>query len=316
MNDQLKDKYFKEMLQRHFEEFFNLLCPEQKYEIVSTKLDKELIVRRRETDFVAKVRVGKRVYLFHIEFISQYRRHLMRTAYGYSGALTLKYNCDVVTVLFVLKPPSKKAQSLGYYEIAPFGKPMNVHSLAVVKLWKLRDAILAGEKEYLALVPLLPEISFAIDKKLLLRQRELLASVRDPALQAELKFYTMAFLQPYFSLKFLSTHFSEEPKMLEHWERVPIFGERIKQRVREGREEGREEGMAFALQENILDVLNLRFGVTNGNIARAVHAIDEPKRLRAIFQQIIKAESLDAVKKTLAVQKRPEKKKARSGAKG
>jgi hypothetical protein len=99
--------------------------------------------------------------------------------------------------------------------------------------------------------------------------------------------------------------------MLEHWESVPIFGERIKQRVREGR----EEGMTLAWQENILDTLSLRFGVANGSLARAVHAIDEPKRLRAVFQRVIKADSLETVKKVLAAQKRPAKKRARSGAK-
>ncbi len=336
---QLKDKYFKEMIQRHLKDFMFLLHPERKYEIISAQLDKELIVRRRETDFVAKIRVGKRVYLFHFEFISQYRRRLVRKACGYGGALALKYNCDVVTVLFLLTAPFKKGQNPGYYGVAPFGVPMNEHNLAVVNLWELREVILTGVKEYLLLVPLLPEISIKVDKRLLQRQRELLALIKDPALRAELKFYTVAFLQSYYNQKFLTNYFSEEPKMLEHWESVPIFGERIKQRAKEawdqglklgieegqekgrekgreeGREVGREEGMTFTLQENILDVLNLRFGAANGSIARAVHAIDEPRRLRAVFQRAIKAESLETVKKMLAAQKRPVKKRARSGAK-
>jgi len=320
---QLKDKYFKEMAQLYLADFMFLVHRGAGYEVIAAPLDKELIVRRRESDFVAKVRVGQRVYLFHFEFISQYRRSLVRKACGYGGALALKYNCDVVTVLFLLAPPSRKAQNLGYYGVAPFGVPMNEHNLAVVNLWELRDAILAGEKAYLKLVPLLPELSVKVDRKLLIRLRELLASVEDPTLRAELKFYTAAFLQDYYKQKFLLKFFSEEPKMLEHWESVPIFGDRIKQRVREGREEGREEGweegreegMTLALQENILDTLSLRFGVANGNIAREIRAIGEPKRLRAVFHQALKADSLKAVKKMLAAQKRPAKKKARAAAK-
>jgi len=316
---QLKDKYFKEMIQRHLKDFMFLLPPGQEYEIISTQLDKELIVRRRETDFVAKIRVGKRVFLFHFEFISQYRRRLVRKACGYGGALALKYDCDVVTVLFLSKPPSNKTQHPGVYDVAPFGVPMDSHRLAVVNLSELREAILAGEKQYLTLVPFLPEISLKVDKNLLQRLRELLALIKDPALYAELKFYTMAFLRSYYSEKFLTTYFSEAPKMLEHWERVPIFGPRIKQRAKEAWENGlnlgREEGMTLALQDNILDTLNLRFGVANGSFARTVRAIDEPKRLRVIFQRIIKAESFDTVKKVLAAQKHPAKKRARSGAK-
>ena len=73
--------------------------------------------------------------------------------------------------------------------------------------------------------------------------------------------------------------------------------------------------MTLALQENILETLNLRFGVVNGSFARTVRAIEEPKRLKMIFQRVITAESLDAVKKVLAAQKPPAKKRARSGAK-
>ena len=99
--------------------------------------------------------------------------------------------------------------------------------------------------------------------------------------------------------------------MLDHWESVPIFGPHIKRRAKEawddglkkGIEEGREEGVTFTLQENILDTLNLRFGVANGSMARAIHAIDEPKKLRGIFRGVVKAESLEAVKKMLAAQK-------------
>jgi len=36
MDDQLKDKYFKEMVERHLEEFLYLLEPEQKYKVVAT----------------------------------------------------------------------------------------------------------------------------------------------------------------------------------------------------------------------------------------------------------------------------------------
>lgn len=319
MVHQLTDKYLKEMVERYLQEFLALLQPRGAYEIVSTPLNKELIVRRRESDFVSKVRIGRRVFLFHFEFLSQYRRKNVREAYGYGGALTLKYKCDVATVLYVLKPPSRKPQELGNYEVAPFGNVLNQHTLAVVKLWELREAILAGQKEYLALVPLLPEISSSVDRKLLQRQRELIDQVQDPARRAELQFYTMAFAQKYFSTKFLR-HFFEDKKMNEHWDQVPIFGDHVKRRAKEsrqegleegreaGREEGREEGLAVA-RANISEVLRVRFGVANGEITRAIKAIDEPKKLQTVFRQALRAESLAAVKKVLEAE-RPSRRKS------
>jgi len=71
MNHQLADKFLKD-----------LVDPKKKYEVVSTPLDKELIVRRRESDFVVKVRVGRRIFLFHFEFFrgQKYERTLGTSA--------------------------------------------------------------------------------------------------------------------------------------------------------------------------------------------------------------------------------------------
>jgi len=315
MNHQLADKFLKDLVEHHLKEFLALLDPQRKYEVVSTPLDKELIVRRRESDFVVKVRVGRRIFLFHFEFLSQYRRRNVREAHGYGGALTLKYRCEVVTVLFVLKPPSRKPQALGDYEVAPFGFALNRHQLAVVKLWELREAILAGQKEYLAFVPLLSEISPNVDRQLLQRQRELLAQVTDLKRRAELKFYTVAFAQKYFSTKFLMNFF-EDKNMNEHWEQVPIFGDHIRRRAqeswKEGREEGREEGLEL-VRKNISEVLRLRFGLANGPITRAIKAVDQPQKLQSIFHRALTADSLDAVKKALEAEKlSPKKTRARA----
>ncbi|MEK7728890.1 MAG: hypothetical protein AAB354_10785 [candidate division KSB1 bacterium] len=321
MNHQLADKFLKDLVEHHLKEFLALLDPKRKYEVISTPLDKELIVRRRESDFVVKVRVGRRIFLFHFEFLSQYRRRNVREAHGYGGALTLKYRCEVVTVLFVLKPPSRNPQALGDYEVAPFGFALNRHQLAVVKLWELREAILAGQKEYLALVPLLAEISPTVDQQLLQRQRELLAQVPDPKRRAELKFYTMAFAQKYFSTKFLM-HFFEDKNMNEHWDQVPIFGEHVKRRAKESWQKGREVGIEEGIEEgiekgiekglekglnvarhNITAVLRMRFGNVNGQFERALNAIEEPRKLEAVFNRILNADSLAAVQKILAAEK-------------
>jgi len=302
MVHQLKDKYLKEMIERHPEDIIGLLHLKGRYEIISTQLDKEIIIRRREADTVIKVRAGRRIYLFHLEFITRYRRQDVRYAYGLSGALTAKYNHDVVTILVVLKPPSRKAENLGQYDLAPFGRVLNRHDFAVVKLSELRDEILAGKKEYLGLVPLLPEISPKVDKKLLHRQIELIELVKDPERRAALIFYTMAFNKPYFGSKFLQTYFKEKLKMYEHWEHVPVVGDLIKQREK--------KSMTLVLRENILEVLTSRFGHVNGKTARLINAVDEPRTLQTIFRQALKAKSLDTIKEMLEAKKQTLRKKA------
>ena len=102
--------------------------------------------------------------------------------------------------------------------------------------------------------------------------------------------------------------------MLEHWEQVPLVGDFIKEKINEkvevSEKKGETRGMILNLRENILDVLNTRFGHVNGNIARRVQNIDDPKKLRIVFRRALTAKSLDTMKDALAPKKLVAKKKA------
>ena len=52
--------------------------------------------------------------------------------------------------------------------------------------------------------------------------------------QAEAVFYTLAFGERHFPQKILKSLFKEDQAMYEHWESVPIFGERIRERFKQG----------------------------------------------------------------------------------
>ncbi|MEK7728891.1 MAG: hypothetical protein AAB354_10790 [candidate division KSB1 bacterium] len=106
---------------------------------------------------------------------------------------------------------------------------------------------------------------------------------------------------------------------LDHWEQVPFFGDRIKIRAFEsyiagwkrGWLEGRDEATAEVLQENIINALDVRFGISNRATARIVKAIDEPWRLESILRTVISADSVSTVKSLLALEKSIRMKKRR-----
>ncbi|MEK7728239.1 MAG: hypothetical protein AAB354_07470 [candidate division KSB1 bacterium] len=318
MMPQLKDLFFKDVTQHHAREILDLLQLGGEYEVLDADRNKELIVRRRESDQVLKVRIGGKVHLFHLEFISRYSRHAVRKAYGFGGALTAKHNCDVITVLVVLKPPARPRTSLGYYEIAPLGDALNQHGFAVIDVAALRERILAGEKGLIGLVPILPEISARVDKKLLARQRELIRRVDDPKRQAELLFYTMAFNEPHFGLEFVQRYFAKETQNMTFAEKfihLPalrnLFERHTREATREARNEGTQQGVkqgvkqgqALARQQDILYALRNRFGAVNGPIERGVNAISEPKRLEQLFKLALTAYSLQEFKSALTKKK-------------
>jgi hypothetical protein len=331
---QLKDLFFKDVTQHHAREMLDLLQLRGEYEVLDAERNKEVLVRRRESDQVLRVRLGGKVYLFHLEFISHYSRREVRKAYGFGGALTAKHNCDVITVLVVLKPPARPRTALGYYEIAPLGDALNQHGFAVIDISALRDRIMSGEKGLIGLAPILPEISKRVDKKLLARQRELIRSVDDPKRRAELSLYTIAFNKPHFDVSFLQKYFQEVKHMSLYEEllSVPIFGDAFKRQTREaerkaaqeawdkawdeawdkawteatakatakasveGEKRGEKKGKTETLQGAVLQVLKTRFGPVNGQIERRLKALDEPRALKRAVQLAVTAPSLQEFK--------------------
>ena len=304
---QLYDKFLKDMAERHPEEFVWLAFPNQRFELISTQLDKELIVRSRQVDTVMIIRTKRGRQLFHLEFKSRYDRKELRKIFGYAGGLTLKYRLDVTTILYLVKPPSRRAKDLGLYQAMPFEEPTNQFGFKVVRLWELVEAILAGDKRLTSLVPLLLELVAKPDISDLRRQHELIRSQKDPKRRAELYYYSLAFAKRHFADSLLRTLLQEDRKMdkemYEYWKSVPIVGDiigdiikkNIEEKTREVRQEVRQEVQAQALREDIMTALEAHFGQVNGKIARMVNSIDNPQKLKIIFKRALKAESLDTV---------------------
>jgi len=314
MIHQLDDKFLKEMAELHPKDFAWLAFPDEQFKILSAQLDKEIIVRSRQVDIAMLVRTKRGRQILHAEFKTEYNRKALRQIFGYAGALTSKYHLDVTTVLYLVRPPSPGTRDLGLYQARPFDEPTNQFSFKVVKLWEFREAILAGEKRLSVLVPLLLEFFEKPDISVLHRQRELILAQNDLKRQAEAVFYTLAFGERHFPQKSLRSLFKEDQAMYEHWERVPIFGDRIKQRFKEGEQQGMQQGMqqgqTLMLQQNIMAVLTNRFGVRNGRVARMVNSIANQKKLQAIFLRSLQAKSVDTVMNMLQKSIPPEKRKS------
>ncbi|MEI7990028.1 MAG: transposase, partial [Chloroflexota bacterium] len=66
----------------------------------------------------------------------------------------------------------------------------------------------------------------------------------------------------------------------------------LQQGLLRGRLEGRQEGILQSRREDILDVLNDRFGLATQEIADKLQAIEDPIRLKNLHRKAIQISSL------------------------
>ncbi len=309
------DQILKEMADHHVQRFLSIIFPKAKYQVISTQLDKELTIRTRVTDMVIRLKTGNGDRLVHLEFQLRYTRKIPERLFVYSGALTAKYQLRVASILVLIKR-SRKLGDLGTYTSEVFGQTANEFTFPVIHLWKLRDAILSGDENYRVFAPLLLEIEPKPNVKLLRRVREVIALETNPQRRAELLSFTIPIARKHFGLRVIQSIFKESDMINVEWEKLPYFGEAIKEKrkeaLREGREEGREEGEMLATQEMLVELLSIQFGQAPLRTVRAIRAIQDRRRLKAMTRKVMKAASLAEAHKLLA--ESTSKPKSRNGA--
>ncbi len=302
----LVDQILKEMSEHHPEDFLRRLFPGEKFRVVSVKLDKELTIKTRVTDRVMHLKTAEGDRIAHIEFQLRYKPNTPRRMFVYCGALAAKYQMEVASFLFVVKP-TRRIGEWGTYRSSLFGKRANEFGFRVIHLWKLREAILSGEENYRIFAPLLLEIEPEPDAALLRKVRELIEQEKDAARREELYSVAIPLANKHFGLNMIKSIFTEATMTGIKWEEMPYIGDTIKTKKKEawqeGRQEGRQEGGLFGMQEMLLEVLSSRFGSVPGKTVRAIHTVQSPSKLKAIARRSLKAASLAEVQKLLPMNK-------------
>ena len=86
----------------------------------------------------------------------------------------------------------------------------------------------------------------------------------------------------------------QEASIVQDW-----INEGIEKGMEKGIEKGIEKGRIKTLQEDILDVLEERFGIIKKGLGKRVKAIDDPDVLKSLFKKSIKVASMDELTRIL-----------------
>lgn len=296
------DQILKEMTEHHPRPFLKLMFPHETFRVLATKLDKELTVKTRVTDRVMRLETKSGERVLHWEFQLRYGRKVPERLFVYSGALTVKYEIPVASVLVLIKP-SRKVGERGEYVSDIFNREANTFSFPVIHLWKFREAILSGDKDFRVFAPLLLEIEPKPKPELLRRVRDIINLEADAQSRAEFLSFAIPIAQRHFGLNLIQDIFKETDMINVEWEKIPHFGDALRAKTSEASVRSREEGEMSATQEMLAEVLSIQFGPVPARTQRVIRAIHDRRILKAMTRKVLKAASLAEAHKLLSAGK-------------
>lgn len=287
------DRTLKIIAQDNAEVFLRLAFPEVKIKLVGTLENVELSLPEERVDFVHQLEYSDKEYLLHIEFQLQHKKDFPKRVFVYSAELTQQFDKPVVSLALYLK--RRKSPIPKSYAVYLGKDVINRFSYPVLKIWDYEKEIKTGELRELA--PLLAMIVEEPTPETLEEERRLILKEEDDKKRARLFATAVTIASRYFERDFLWRFFREE---VEQMRQVPFISDWIEEGRQEGLQEGRQKGYVQARREDIISLLESKFGVVNGNILKSLDKVERVESLRMLLKKVLEVETqeefLDLIK--------------------
>jgi len=290
------DRTLKIIARDRAEVFLRLAFPGEEIKLVGTLENVELSLPEERVDFVHELEYNGQEYLFHVEFQLQHKKTFPRKVFIYSAELTDQFDKPVISLALYLE--QRKSPVPKSYTVSLGSNVINRFSYPVLKIWDYEKEIREGKLRELA--PLLPMIVEEPTEETLEEERQLILQEEDDKKRSRLFATAVTIASRYFERDFLWKFFREE---MEQMREVPFISDWIKeaeeegvrrgflQGQQEGQQEGRQEGYTQACREDIISLLEDKFGVVNGNILRALDKVKRTESLRMLLRKVLQVET-------------------------
>ncbi len=301
----LFDRALKVLARNHADAFLRLAFPHRPVRLLGTVENVEIDLPAQRVDFVHQIEDEGTEKLLHLEFQTRHEPDLPRRLFVYSGALTRRFDQEVLTLVLYLERRHRVPP--GVYETRLGGEVVNRFRYPTVGLWEHEERIRSGELR--ALAPLLVVVAEERDEGVLAEERRLILEERDERRRAELLAAAVTVASRYFERDFLWDFFREEVEMMRE---ASFIEEWIEEGIRKGEERGIQRGLQKGLlqarREDIMDLLLIRLDLSYRQIKTLedhLKRIEDPEALREAVGMAAQAESLEAFLEQLeALEKR------------
>jgi len=259
------------------------------------ELDKELPTLMREVDFVAMVEVEGEHFVLLVEFQTAWESDVPQRTLGYSWRLYERYKLPVYPVVVVFRKSGALRDRLNLraleLEVLRF-------RFRVVPVWELDGAEVVAQ-QWVGLYPLLPLMQWeGKEAEAVLRESQelVLSQIAEKERRADAYVALRVLSGIRYPLSLIDRILRRKEIMLES----PVYREILEEGKAMGLEEGKAMGLETRLREDVLEVLEVRFGMVPYQVEEQVRRVRGWKTLEGLHRKAVVVESLEAFGEVLS----------------
>lgn len=253
------------------------------------EMDKELPSLMREVDFAVKVEMeGKHIVLL-VEFQTRWEGDVPQRMMGYCWRLYERYGFPVYPVVMVFREGGVLKDGL---EMRTLEMEVIRFRFRVVPVWEVEGSGVVDQR-LMGLYPLLPLMRWEgrrSEEVLEESQRLVLGGIEERERRADAYVALRVLSGIRYPLELIHRILRRRDIMLES----PVYREILEEGRELGRREGIEVGEEARLREDVLEVLEVRFGEVPSWVKTLVGEVREKKALERLHRRAIVVEDLEA----------------------
>ena len=304
------DTISKYLIQHYPDQFARFTLGRDDVEVIDILSTEQTTVQARQADSFIRVRIGDEEALLHNEFQTTDSTNppMPRRMAGYIGRAIEHHGLPIYSHVIYLRPNAGQNDP-GHYIQEHHGYPIAIH-YRVIRLIEIEGqrVLDAGHSGLIPFTPLMkPPDGMASEAWL----RECVHTARARPMDRSAKANYLAGMVALSALVYESETIStiifqegimdiiRESSIIQYIVEESIE-ERREEIREESREEGREEGGRQRAIEDIIDVLEIRFGLSEAHpLSDRIAAIDDLQRLKQLHRAAIQVDSLEAFRDVL-----------------
>ena len=295
------DQIFKRLIEAFFREFMELFCPTEAQLIDFSTVeflreehftDVERGLRRR-LDLVAKVGLkagGEKFVLVHGEFeASRKEQDFPRRMFKYFCQLFQRYDTEIVPIAVFSDDARWRSPVPDHFELGLPGKTFVRFEFHLIKLKHLDYRQFLESNNPLAYA-LMAKMNYNRKRRVRLKAdflRLILACPVDRARRSLL----VEFVETYLPLA--GREQTEFHQLVRSGQEYVEVEQMITTYEKKGKKEGKKEGKQEGKQEDLILLLEKKFGKLSAALRRKVRQIESPEKLKSLLLAVLDAKSLE-----------------------